>query len=72
MSRNSTHNSIIDISDDTLRELLLLGNVFDNNKRTHLLNIIQQIEIGNKKLYKQFVTTIFDLMKQNSSQKQIK
>jgi len=72
MSRNSTHNSIIDISDDTLRELLLLGNVFDNNKRTHLLNIIQQIEIGNKKLYKQFVATIFDLMKQSPSQKAIK
>lgn len=42
MSKNS-QNSIIDLNDETLKDILLQGNIFDSPKKIILYNILQQI-----------------------------
>ncbi len=72
MSKASGQNSIIDVTNESLKDLLLLGNVFDNPKKNHLLNVVNQIEIGNKKLYKQFIFILLDQIKLNPHKPELK
>jgi hypothetical protein len=71
MSKHS-QNSIIDITNEALKDLLLQGNVFDSPKKNQLLNLLNQIEIGNKKLYKQFIAILLDQILKNNQKSDLK
>lgn len=40
-----------------------MGNIFESNKKAQLSNVLQQIEMGNKQLYKQFASIILDYIR---------
>jgi hypothetical protein len=71
MSKHS-QNSIIDITNEALKDLLLQGNVFDSPNKNQLLNLINQIEVGNKKLYKQFIAMLLDQVLKNPHKFELK